>query len=464
MNPKILVVDNDKSVSGLIARTLDDGGFEVTVSRDGGEAFDLCKKNIYDIVIYELRMPRVDGLEFLKLLKREGYTPSVIMVTASASVESAVESMKMGAVDYMIKPVNGDRLVSLVNREIKIRSLQYKVSMLEYQTRDKYKLDKIIGKSAAMHEVFEKIIRVSNTDSTVLIQGETGTGKELVAAAIHTRSHRSNEPFVCVNMGALAETILESELFGHVKGAFTGALYDRKGKFELAGGGTIFLDEIGELSPALQVKLLRVIQERCFERVGGSKTIHVDIRIIAATNKNLDEEVKKKMFRSDLFYRLNIFPIHVPLLHERKEDIPLLASHFLQEKKGVTRKNVSNISPAALDRIVRYSWPGNVRELENVIERAMITAKNSTLDELEIPDESRVTTREKLPESGGGDDVSVNTLTEYLESREKEYFVRLLTLNRGSISKTAYMAGINANTLYKKMKKLNLRKEEYKFE
>lgn len=461
-NPRLLIIDDDPLIIESISGIMSDESFDITYSGDANEAFDLCKNTVFNLILCDLRMPGTDGLDFLKMLRREGFTPSVVMMSGSGSIDSAVEAMKLGAVDYISKPFDKDRLLHIINKELKFRSLNHVVSSLQNQVRDKYKFDKIISKNPKMHRIFEKLLMVSKTNTTVLIQGETGTGKELIANSIHANSERCDGPFIAVNMASLAESLLESELFGHVKGAFTGAMYDKKGKFEMADHGTIFLDEIGDLPPLLQVKLLRVLQEKSFEKVGGTKTIHVNIRIISATNKDLQEEMENRHFRSDLYYRLNIFPILVPPLRDRKEDIPLLTSYFLKSLENVTNKKVNGVSPTVLDKLMKYTWPGNVRELENVIERALVTEKSDVLTDVDTPVYETAATGAGISSAEIGD-IKVQKLDKYMDDCEKQYISTLLSQNQGSVGKTASEAGINENTLYKKMKKLNLRKEEYKF-
>ena len=460
--PRLLIVDDDALIIESISNLMSDQNFDITFAGNGREAFDICKNTVFNLILCDLRMPVVDGLEFLKMVKGEGFTPSIIMMSGSGSIDSAVEAMKLGAVDYVTKPFDKNHLLHTINKELKFQALNHVVSSLQNQVRDKYKFNRIISKNPKMHQIFEKLLMVSKTDTTVLIQGETGTGKELIANSIHANSERCDGPFIAVNMASLAESLLESELFGHVKGAFTGAMYDKKGKFEMANHGTIFLDEIGDLPPLLQVKLLRVLQEKSFEKVGGTKTIHVNIRIISATNKDLQEEMENKHFRSDLYYRLNIFPISVPPLRDRKEDIPLLTSYFLKSLENVTNKKVKGVSPTVLDKLMKYTWPGNVRELENVIERALVTEKSDVLTDVDTPVYETAATGEGIsPEDFR--DITVQKLDKFMDSCEKQYISSLLTQNQGSVGKTASKAGINENTLYKKMKKLNLRKEEYKF-
>jgi len=378
---KLLIVDDERSMRDFLAILLKKEGHDVVAASDGADAVKAVQSEIFDLVITDMRMPGVDGMGVLKAVKELSPETAVIMITAFATAEAAVEAMKAGASDYIIKPFKVDELKLIINNTLEKRSLKKENILLRREIASKAGFDNFIGKSPDMERVFDLIRQVAQSSSTVLITGESGTGKELVAKAIHYNSPRKNGPYVTVNCGALPETLLESELFGYMKGAFTGAAANKQGLFEAADGGTLFLDEISATTPALQVKLLRVLQEREFMRVGGTAKIRVDVHIIAASNKDLALEVDKGMFRQDLFYRLNVIPISLPPLRDRKEDIPLLVDFFLKQifKKTDGPKVDKTIAPDALKHLMSYSWPGNVRELQNMIERLVIMSPGDTI-------------------------------------------------------------------------------------
>ncbi len=372
---QILVVDDEKKMGILIEGTLKDAGYSVKTVTSGEEALKLLKKNTYDVVITDLKMEPVDGQVVLKKAKELNESTEVIMMTAYATAKSAVEAMKAGATDYIIKPFALEELKLLVDKIVE----KQKLLALNLQLQEdlgKAVLDEFVGKSKNIKQVFELVEKVAKTDANVLLLGESGTGKELVARAIHQKSKRRDKPLITVNCAALTETLLESELFGHEKGAFTGAYARKLGRFELADLGTIFLDEIGEISPTIQAKLLRVLEEKKINRVGGVETIGVDTRVIAATNKNLEQNVKAGRFREDLYFRLNVFPIWIPPLRERREDIPLLVEYFLKKFQYQGEKLPADI----MDQLINYHWPGNVRELKNILERAMILSDGKTIE------------------------------------------------------------------------------------
>jgi two-component system response regulator PilR (NtrC family) len=368
---RILVVDDEASMRQLLEIALGKDGHRITVAESGKTAMGLVDQSAFDLVISDIKMPDMSGVEVLRYVKQTDPTIPVIMITAFASAETAVEALRLGAYDYLTKPFKIDELKANINNALEKRRLKEEVVHLKRELRQRHGLDNMLGASPKMLELFEHIESVATTNSTVLITGESGTGKELAARAIHVRSPRSSEQFVSINCGALPETLLESELFGHIKGSFTGATTNHKGLFEVAHKGTIFLDEIGEMSPSMQVKLLRVLQEKRIRRIGSTEEIDVDVRILAATNKDLESGVKDKTFREDLYYRLNVIPIHLAPLRERREDIPLLAEHFLEKARESMGKAITKISDEAMAMLAAYDWPGNVRELENVIERAV---------------------------------------------------------------------------------------------
>ena len=381
---KILVVDDEQSLRDFLAIMLKKEGHDVVTAENGKHALKAVQAEIFDLVISDVKMPGVDGIGVLKTVKEVSPETVVIMITAYATAETAVEAMKLGASDYIIKPFKVDELKLIINNSLEKRYLRKENILLKREIKSKAGFDNFIGKSEAMQKVFTLIRQVAETSSTVLISGESGTGKELVAKAVHYNSPRKDGPFVTVNCGALPETLLESELFGYMKGAFTGAASNKQGLFEAAHGGTIFLDEISATSPALQIKLLRVLQEREFMRVGGTADIKVDLHIIAASNKDLLSEVAKGAFREDLFYRLNVIPIHLPSLRERKDDIPLLVDYFL--KKLLAGRETKKITPEAMNALVGFRWPGNVRELENTVERLAILCSGDTIRLEHIPE------------------------------------------------------------------------------
>jgi two-component system, NtrC family, response regulator AtoC len=447
---KILVVDDEKNMRWALERALKAQGYEVYQAEDGKQGLEAALHIRPELVILDLKMPEMDGLAVLTALKEQVPEIMVVMITAHGSTASAVEAMKLGAYDYINKPFDIDELKLVVAKALEVENLKATVQRLEHEVKERYSFQNIIGKGQVIQNIFALIERIADTNATVLIQGESGTGKELVARALHYSSNRKNNPFIQVNCAALPESLLESELFGHEKGAFTGAIAQRQGRFELANGGTIFLDEIGEISPQVQVKLLRVIQERSFERIGGQQTINIDVRVVAATNKDLAVEMREGRFREDLFYRLNVIPLHMPSLRERKEDIPLLIEHFL--KKYDPKGRISSVHPAALKLLVDYYWPGNVRELENTMERLAIVTPGATIEESDIPAEfrhSRVLpgpeVRFMMPESGLD-----------LEQVEKAFITQALELAQGNKSKAAKLLGLTRHTLLYRIEKHNL--------
>ena len=370
----ILLVDDKSSMRKVLKQTLESDQIVILEAEDGEKALETIKSKHVDLVITDIKMPKLDGMTLLKMIKESDNEIVVIIMTAYGTIETAVEAMKLGAYDYITKPFSTEQVKLTVEKAIERQKLLYENKYLREKLNDQYNYKRIVGNSAPMQPVYELIEKVAPTDTAVLIRGDSGTGKELVAHAIHFNSRRKEKPFIKVNCAVLADSLLESELFGHEKGSFTGAAGKRIGRFELANGGSIFLDEIGDISPATQVKLLRVLQEKEFERVGGSESIKADVRVIAATNKNLEEAIKKGTFREDLFFRLNVVPIFVPPLRERKEDVERLASHFLTRYSLEANKKINKIEKKALELMSRYNWPGNVRELENAIQRAVVLA------------------------------------------------------------------------------------------
>ncbi|MEN6441369.1 MAG: sigma 54-interacting transcriptional regulator [Syntrophobacter sp.] len=385
----ILIVDDERNYLLVLESLLSDEGYQVVTADGARNGLELMQEHELDVVITDMKMPGMDGMEFLDQIHRRKPDIPVIMMTAYGSVEKAVEAMRKGAFDYILKPFENEELKLTIRKAIEHYHLLCQNRQFAEELQVRYHFGNIIGKSAQMQRIFQLIEKVAPTKATVLITGASGTGKELIARAIHYNSPRKDRPFISVNCGALPETLLESELFGHEKGAFSGAVSQRKGRFELAHGGTLFLDEISETSPPLQVKLLRVLQEMEFERVGGSQTLRIDVRVVAASNRNLKEEVEAGRFRGDLFYRLNVMHVYIPPLRERCDDIPLLVNHFLEKYAADNEQDLISIAPAAMKCILDYQWPGNVRELENVIERAIILSDRKELQVKDLPSEVR---------------------------------------------------------------------------
>lgn len=447
----ILAVDDDKSICTLVKSILNlEKSYEVNTVINGEACLKYIREQIPDLVLLDIQMPGIDGIETLKRVKEHDSRIPVVMMSAHGTIERAVRSMKLGAYDFITKPVDKDRLHVTVKNALMTSSLKREVDELKSELKQKYTFKNIIGQSGVMQEVFKSVEKIVDSNVTVLIQGESGTGKELIARAIHYHSKtRSNKPFVAVNCTALPESLLESELFGHEKGAFTGAVGRRIGKFEQANSGTIFLDEVGLMSPTTQAKVLRVLQEREFERVGGAELIKVDVRVISATNRDLEEAMKKGEFREDLYYRISVFPIKLPPLRERKEDVPILAAHFLKKYNEQEKKEIEGISPEALELLMAYNWPGNVRELENAIERAVVLTTDKEIGHKELPVAVRSIGEKKLYETD-------NTLSSWIEKLEEEALRQALLENEGNISKTAKKLGIGRATIYRKAKKYGL--------
>lgn len=443
--PIILVADDEEAICTLLKKLLVKNGYQVIIAKDGQETVEKVKEETPDLLIMDLKMPGKDGLEVLKHLQEIGSSTTVIMMTANATVRTAVEAIKQGAYDYITKPFALDNLLLLVEKALACRRLTKEDAYL--RSNQQIPFGGLVGQGSKMQEVYHFVNQVAPTDAKVLILGESGTGKELVAKAIHFASNRKDGPFVKVNCAALPENLLESELFGHEKGAFTGALNRKLGRFELAHRGTIFLDEIGEINQATQVKLLRVLQEQEFERVGGTCTVKVDVRVVAATNKDLEKEVEEGRFRDDLFYRLNVVSISLPPLRERKEDILLLAEHFLRKFNKAMNKEIKEVSEEAWHMLSSYSWPGNVRELENAIERAVVLSNGTVLLPSSLP--AAVTRRKKDEEKK--EEVKITSLKE----AEKQLIMKTLEETGGNRTKAAKILGISLRTLQYKLKEYN---------
>ena len=446
----ILFVDDDQQILDVVSIYLKRNGFSVDVVNNGLMAIEQVKQKEYAAIFTDLIMPEISGLDLLKTVKEASPSTEVIIVTGYGTIESAIEALKRGSYDYLQKPINFERLKILIDRIIEKRKLQLENFLFKRRLKDRYNYDQLVGKSAKMQQIYEVIDRISNGSPTILIQGESGTGKELVANVIHQNSVRKNRPFIPVNCGAITEGLLESELFGHVKGAFTGAIKDSIGLFKAADGGTIFLDEIAEVQPTLQVKLLRALQERKIRPVGDTRETEVDVRVIAATNKNLEEAIKNKMFREDLYYRLNVISLHMPSLREIREDIPHLVNHFLKKFSRESPREVARITPEALDLLMNYDWPGNVRQLENVMERAFALGVGDAIQVADLPPEVR---RRLRGDTNGGDN-GFN-----LSENERVLITRALRKANGNKGEAAKLLGINLTTVYRKMEKYRISEE-----
>ena len=442
-----MVVDDEEVMRESLAAWLREDGYTVDTSVSGREAIDKARQKEYAIYFIDLKMPGgIDGIETMMEIRKLAPDASIIIVTAYATVDTAITAMKEGAQEYLVKPCNPEEISLLVGRIIKVKNLQRENIILRKKLTRQYSFQDIISKSGKMLEIFQLIRDVSSLKSTVLIQGESGTGKELIARAIHYSGDRAGKPFVGVSCAALAETLLESEFFGHEKGSFTGAAAQKKGKFELANGGTIFLDEIGDISPKLQMDLLRVLQERKFYRVGGTEEVEVDVRVIAASHVDLEDAIRNGRFRDDLYYRLNVINIHIPPLRERCEDIPLLVHHFIERVSHELNKDVEDIADGALKILLNHNWPGNVRELENAVERAIVTCKTRVLTDEDFGFLNHTTEHK---------DWSVPTNTT-LTDLENQVITATLQRTHGNIKETAGILGIDRSTLYDRIKKHNL--------
>ena len=452
---KILIVDDNPEVLKLIANILETNEYEVeTVSR-GESAIKKLDSNDYDMVLTDLMMPDIDGMQVLEHVKSRASRTMCIILTGHGTIKSSVRAIKRGAFDYITKPVSPSELLIIVEKALKFKNLEEENIRLKKELKGKYHYKNIVGTSQAIKKIYDLIEKVSDTDGTVLITGASGTGKELIARSIHYNSQRSDKPLVVINCGAVPEALLESELFGHEKGAFTGAYKKRIGRFEMANGGTVFLDEIGEMSPALQIKLLRVLQEQQFERVGGTKTIHVDLRFIAATNKNLTTAINMEKFREDLYYRLNVIPIKVPSLKQRRSDIPLLIDFFLKKFQKTKKQKMTGFSQSAMDSMWAYDWPGNVRELENVIKRLTILCEGPVVNIDDLPENIRDVSGVSPLEDEVilGDELNLN---EAVQDYEKKIILEALEKTNWVKSKAAKLLNINRTTLVAKIKKQNI--------
>ncbi len=448
----LLIVDDDHNLLELMKMRLESSGYVVTTAADEDEAKALTVGRVFDLAIIDLQLVRQDGISLMEEL--HGMSPGmpVIILTAHGSIESAVESMKRGAFTYLTKPFDARELILHVEHALENRRMASEISRLKGLLTERYDFQNIVARSAVMKKVMESVSRISRTESTVYICGESGTGKELIARAVHLASDRKDKPFVAINCAAIPETLLESELFGHAKGAFTGAIKSSRGLFAQAHEGTIFLDEIGDMPLTTQAKFLRVLQERQFYPVGSEQPLEVDVRVIAATNKDLAEHVKQGLFREDLYYRIHVIPVLLPPLRERKEDIPVLADHFLKKFSGEMHKKIKGITPLAMQRMMLHDWPGNVRELENTIEYAVAMANHD------------VVTEDLILPTKAEPDTAFKPLREARESFEKSYLSRLLQLTQGNVSSAAALAGKYRADLYNLLKKYKINPSDFKKE
>lgn len=447
MKFNILIIDDEKNIREGLGAALEMDGYTVFLAADGKQGLEILERGDIDLVITDLKMPEVSGEEILA--KVTGETPGipVIVLTGHGTIDSAVDAMRKGAYDFLTKPVNLDRLSLLVKRALERREISLQNSVYRKEIEGKTTFENMIGKSHEIQKVFDLVKKVAPSKASVLITGESGVGKEMIANALHNLSPRKDKPFIKVHCAALSDSLLESELFGHEKGAFTGAIAMKRGRFELAHEGTIFLDEIGEISQNVQVKLLRVIQERKFERVGGEETLDVDVRIIAATNRNLEEEIKKGNFREDLYYRLNVVNINVPPLRERKDDIPIMVNNFIRKFSKENNKNITTVDTKAKNALYSYDWPGNIRELRNCIEGAVVIAEGNTLRLEDLPPAVR--------KSQENSSISIPAGTD-MDTAEKIIIRETLIFCHGNKSKTAQVLGIGRKTLHRKLMEMNL--------
>jgi len=455
---KILIVDDELNMRLVLQAMLKKEGYDVTTASDGLEALKILKSGQMDIVVTDLKMPKLDGMGLLDRIIRDYPSTPVIIITAHGTIATAVDALKKGAFDYITKPFEQDELKHVIQKAVKTRRLDEDEALLNPDDIDRYG---ILGSSNRMIEIFETIKRVAPTTTTILITGETGTGKELIARAIHRNSPRKNNPFIKINCAAIPENLMESELFGYEKGAFTGAATKKQGRFELAHKGTLFLDEVGELPKDMQVKLLRVIQEQEFERVGGLQTIKVDVRLITATNRNLLQDVKDGRFREDLYYRLNVIPAHLPPLRERKEDIPVLTDFFIEKFNKKLDRSVKYIDEKVMHLFIQYKWPGNIRELENLIERMILMARDDTITFADLPSELKT-----AMESDSSDPSGIlqkpfkDFMKTHMEAIEKQMIIGVLEERGNNVTRAAQQLGLSRKGLQLKMMKYKLRRSD----
>lgn len=456
--PKLLVVDDQRNMRTTLAMMLRGAGHDVDEAENGEAAVERLSAEVYDLVLTDLKMGGTDGLDVLRAAKEVSQLTEVIVMTAYGTIESAVEAMRIGAYDYIQKPFTEQELLLKTQKAIEQRRLAGEMSVIAAEFRERYKFDNIIGRSAAVRDVLARIVRIAPTDATVLITGESGTGKELVARAVHANSKRANRPFVSVNCAAISETLLESELFGHARGAFTGAISARKGLFEEANGGTFFFDEIAETPPSFQAKLLRAIQEGEIRRLGDNKPIHVDVRIVAATNQDLKLAIEEKRFRQDLYYRLNVARFILPPLRDRKEDVPQLVDHFIEKFAKKMARHVA-VGEGVMDYLVNYEFPGNIRELENMVEQGVALAVNGVVQRDDvIPPEIQLSRRQPAAESGGSQPAegAARSLQDVVDEAERRAIEVVLREVDGNKERAAEVLGLSSTTLWRKMKRLSV--------
>jgi len=451
---KILIIDDEKSILDLLSVVFKKEGYIVETSLSAKTALELIDKEEFDLILTDIKLPQMSGMKILKYAKEKYPAMPVVMITAYGTIKQAIEALKMGAMDYIVKPFNMEELKIIVAQGLENRRMKQENVLLKKDLEEKYGMNNMVGKSKKMLEVYNLIEKIAVTDSTVLISGESGTGKEIAARAIHFHSRRRERPFVSINCGALPENLLESELFGHVKGSFTGAIVNKKGMFETAEKGTLFLDEVGEMSPWTQVKLLRTLQDRKVRRVGGTEEFPIDVRIIGATNQDLKKRIEEGKFREDLFYRLNVISLELPPLRNRKEDIPLLVSHFLSKYCDKMGRDMKRMAPRVMKVFESYSWPGNVRELENAIERIIAIEERETITESSLPDELISPQREqdRSYEVKPGFDLNVT-----LDDISRNFVQQALRRTNGNLKETATLLGINYRSLRYLIEKLGLR-------
>ncbi len=453
---KILIVDDEQHVRQLIGKVLEKEGYEILTACNGEEGLEVFQKNNIDLIISDIKMPKMNGIEFLHKVKEQEPGVGFILITAFATMETAIDAIKNGAQDYVTKPFDIKEILDAVKKIL--FSSEHESNNTTYRLGDPDET-KTNSNSPAMQQVLQLARKVSASDATVLILGETGTGKEVISTAIHNWSRRSDKPMIKVNCGAIPDNLLESELFGYEKGAFTGAASSKPGRFEFADGGTIFLDEIGDIAPQLQVKLLRVLQERTFERLGGIRPVSVDVRVIAATNKDLKEAVRKGEFREDLYYRLNVVPINLPPLRERREDIGSLVNTFLRSAAGISGGTIKKMSPEAMKYLMNYNWPGNIRELENIVERCVVITESDVIDADSLPQEilsygEQPALSASVTDAASG--VPEPLLNSAIDDREKEVIIKALREHDGNKTKTALALGISRRSLHRKIQKYEI--------
>ena len=450
MANRILVVDDEQLIRENLSYILQKEGYDVEEAENGKTAYEKLVQNPFDIVITDIEMPLMKGTELLEKIRKIDLQTAVIVITAFGSLDTAIAALRNGATDYILKPVEFDELIIKVQRLLEMKDLLMENKVLREEIHRQYDYDNIVGKSQSIKKIYEMIDAVAETDSTVLITGNSGTGKELVARALHFKSKRKNKPFIAVNCGAISENLIESELFGHKKGAFTGAISDKDGYMKAAQGGTLFLDEISEMPPQLQVKLLRSIQEKEYTPVGTTLALAVNVRFVASTNRDLNEEVREGRFREDLFYRLNVIDIHLPSLKEREEDIPLLADHFLNKYRKELNKNIKGIDSDAMRALISHEWKGEIRELENIIERASIFCKTDFISLIDLPPTFK-------PSIEKGDFPITGSLDESVRKFERDFIMRALENNDTNKEKTAEALQVGLSTLYRKLKELDIK-------